>query len=383
LSELKTGSEAEGGVGSASELAPGGAADAKALPRVDGSATEAVGAANPRRETAKQRRPPQPILSLRDFYSRRNVSPARFLTDLKTHEKWSFRPEDVAESLAMLRVSDPKFARTAALAAQAIRERDDRFARPCLGFAHRAACERLKERPQLAGVDLEAQANPEEKLRLVGRAVSAQLDEAKHRTEALNVVLTMALWYAYTESLASAAVIDEIASRLVLSADSGRRAEMTRLALIIEYSCRKGPAALKPLLQLVLPWRETAAVELRRASAAEDELRSAKASLTDAENTAARRGFEIDRLSLELTTAQKEIERFAEAAKAAEAHRVHDLAEIRGKLAGALGGHLGDLITTVREALELEPPRTAVAREKIEIAQNELERQLEWLRSSG
>jgi hypothetical protein len=54
---------------------------------------------------------------------------------------------------------------------------------------------------------------------------------------------------------------------------------------------------------------------------------------------------------------------------------------MKARLAGVLDEQLRDVITTIDEALSVDPPRVEIAREKVGIVVRELERQVTWLKS--
>ena len=75
--------------------------------------------------------------------------------------------------------------------------------------------------------------------------------------------------------------------------------------------------------------------------------------------------------------------RAEEELRAGQIHHEHSMNQLRSQVAARLASRLTELLTTAREALELEDPRVHVAQEKLAIAAEELERQAEWLRSSA
>jgi len=332
---------------------------------------------------AKPKRPKrEPLLTLREFYGVKNSNPARFLNDLREGNVWDFNREDVDAALGLLDESDPKFSRTTALAVAAVTEKDGRFTRTTLAFVQEAAHARLVRNPRYARREGESERSSEDRFRSLVRTQTERLADAKKRPEALNLLLASALHMVYAERLPTEVVIVELAGALDEQSKLTTDADLARVAHLVGAG-KSGAAELRRQLQLMLPWIDAA----RKARAsAEDE--AARARLLDANLDTSQQELDVTAQRLtdtarDLQAAQAEIDTLKAALVAAQHHNAHDLRETRGRVAGALNGRLVDLIATIKDALEVEPPRLTVAREKVEIAQEELERQLEWLRSSG
>lgn len=332
---------------------------------------------------AKPKRPKrEPLLTLREFYGAKNANPGRFLNDLRQGNIWDFTRDDVEAALGLLDESDPKFSRTAALAVAAIAEKDGRFTRTILAFVQEAAHARLVRNPRYTHGEGASERSSEDRFRSLVRSQSERLAAAKKRPEALNLLLASALHMVYAERLPTEVVIVELADALDEHSKLTTDADLARVAHLAA-SGKSGASELRLQLQLVLPWidaarkaRASAEDEVARARLLEEKLDTSQQDL----DTTARRMADTAR---DLRAAQAEIEALKAELVAAQHHNAHDLRETRGRVAGALNGRLVDLIQTIKDALEVEPPRLAVAREKVEVAQDELERQLEWLRSSA
>jgi chromosome segregation ATPase len=111
-----------------------------------------------------------------------------------------------------------------------------------------------------------------------------------------------------------------------------------------------------------------------RASAERDAKESAQADVVRLERDLTDLHAMVTRLEAELGQAR-------ETATAATVHARHDVSQVKARVAGMLDSHLRDLVNTADEALSLEPPRVAVARENIDAIVREIERQAAWLRS--
>jgi len=323
---------------------------------------------------------PKPMLTLAEFFSRRAATPARFLKDVRVNNIWGFATEDIAEALEALGKSDPKFARTTGLASAALAEKDGRFATPCLDFAREASLARLRLNPRYIALDLDALESAEDRFQAIARALEGRLETAKQRPEALNLLLSTALYMVNKENLSAESAMLALVQALGARAEHGSRADVTRLAALVAVANSTKPG-LMPVLQLSLPWIEAS----RDTAAQADESRS-RAERLDAELAEMTKQHEdavgkLRRVQSELDAAHEQVEGLRRAEVVTQEQRAHDLREMRGTIAGSLRGKLTGAIATARDALELDPPRIPVAQEKLEIAQQELERQLEWLKS--
>src|SRR5262249_22060924 len=86
-------------------------------------------------------------------------------------------------------------------------------------------------------------------------------------------------------------------------------------------------------------------------------------------------------LEKSVADARAEIGKLEEDVRAGGVHAEHDAKQMKAHVAGMLDPQLRGLVTTIDEALSIDPPRVEIAREKVNVILRELERQAAWLRS--
>jgi hypothetical protein len=342
----------------------------QAAPTADqGSATKPES----RRKPARTKR--RPITSLEDFFGRRAAKASLFLKDLRAANRWEFTTDEVQAALEMHRSRDKDFGRTTELIAAALKERDARFARPVVAFGEEAIRRRLADNPHFVGVDLDAAATGTEKVDIVARGLTARLRESKRRAESTNLLLATILCVSKDESLAAADAVALLVSVLEIepSQTANRQSQLVWLA--------EKPKDVRSALELTAPWiRATRELE-DRASQLEAKLEDESAGREAAEAEVVSLSARLAALESAFVDAQAEIAGLQESLRAVDVHADHDARRMKARLAGLLDGQLRDLVTTIDEALSVDPPRVEIAREKAGVVLRELERQVTWLRS--
>jgi hypothetical protein len=326
-----------------------------------------------RRKPAPTKR--RPITSLEDFFGRRAAKASTFLKDLRAANRWEFTPDDIHAALETHGARDKDFSRTTQLVAAALKERDGRFTRPVVAFGEEAIRRRLADNPHFVGVDLDAAASATEKVDMVARGLSPRLRESKRRAESTNLLLATILCASREESLAAGDAIARLVSALEIepSRSADRQRQLVWLA--------EKPKDVRPALEVTAPWiRATRALE-ERASELEAKLDDESAGRKAAEAEVIQLSARVTDLEKAVVHAQAEIERLEEGLRAADVHADHDARRMKARLAGVLDEQLRDVITTIDEALSVDPPRVEIAREKVGIVLRELERQVTWLKS--
>lgn len=311
------------------------------------------------------------------YFERRTVKPATFLKDLRTAERWGFDPGDIDAALETHTERDKDLSRTVQLIAAALKERDGRYASTVVDFGEEAIRRRLADNPHAIGVDLEEANAREARLEMTARVLAPRLRESKRRAESINILLASALCLTRPPSIGPEAAIDTLVA--ALAPERSARGSQTLGAKLVWLGER--PKEVRHVIELLAP-------SVRAANELGGEVDRLRGSLDAERETRRLADQEVVRLSSRLADleeamarAQTEIEGLQEAARAAGVHADHDVKSAHARLAGVLDGQLRDLVTTVDEALSVEPPQVDVAREKAEVLMGELERQVAWLRS--
>jgi hypothetical protein len=315
-----------------------------------------------------------PVTTLLGYLGSR-TSAAGFLKNLREAEIWSFAPPDREEALARHRELDPRFTKTASLLAQSLKAKDERHVLPVSEMAREALLERLRDFPRWIGTSWD-ELSPAQRAVKVADAVSSRFSDSKKGREAQNLLAT-ALLLLGQESLDSEVALRATARALEARAEDTPRWNRERVRFVA------GPRAklpeLRVLLQTVLPWIEradAAEAELERAHAArEQEQRRVEA----AEATARERAQEISKLEAERDALTQRIEELEDDLQSSRVHGSHNLDRARASSRAFLEGRLLGLLQTAVDALDVEPPRPHIAKEKLEVAREAIEEQMKWL----
>jgi len=325
----------------------------------------------------RARKPREPVTTLVAFFDKRAFSPSTFLKDLGAADRWGFDPEDVEAALESNADRDKDFARTVQLIAAALKERDRRYAGGVVDFGGRAIRRRLADNPHAFGIDLDAERSPEDTIDVTVRVLTPRLRESKRRAESSNLLLATLLCLSHKHGFPTEVAIDVLVAALAPERPTrGGQASGANLVWLGER-----PRELRRVVDLLAPSVRDArelgieAEGLRRSLDAERETRRA------ADEEIVRLSARLADLEEAVASAQKQMGRLEESTRAARVHADHDVKSARARVAGLLDGQLRDLVTTVDEALSVDPPRVDVAREKTEVLMRELERQVAWLRS--
>ena len=316
----------------------------------------------------------EPVTTILAYLSGRTGA-STFLKHLRDAGVWSFADDDRAAAIGRHRELDPRFTKTATLLANSLRAKDERHVLPVSEVARLALLDRLRDYPHWLGTEWD-ELSPEQRAFRVADAVSRKFTDAKKGREAQNLLST-ALLLLSQDSLDS-----ETALRATVRALDAR-AEVTprwnRERVLFVAGPRSKLPELRLALQTVLPWMEKAdasemalaeavaavEVERRRSETAESNVRSGSEQI---------RALEAERESLESRIADLEDE-----LRSSHVLGSHSLDQTRSSARAFLEGRVLGLLTTATEALDLDPPRPHIAREKLDVVREAIEEQLKWL----
>jgi hypothetical protein len=316
----------------------------------------------------------EPVTSLMGYLGSR-TSATSFLKHLREAEVWSFDDRDREEALRRHRELDPRFTKTASLLAQSFKAKDERHVFPVSEIAREALVGRLGDYPHWIGTQWDELA-PDQRAIKVADAVRQRFTDPKKGREAQNVFAT-ALLLLGQESLEFETALRATARALEARAEATPRWNRERVRFVA--GPRSKVAELRLLIQTVLPWLERAdanesALEEARLDADRERRRgeSAEAAVTA-------RDEDVRRLETEVANLARRIEELDEELKSSRVHGSHSLDRTRSASRAFLEGRLLSLLQTAVEALELDPPRPHIAREKLDVAREAIEEQLRWL----
>ena len=140
---------------------------------------------------------------------------------------------------------------------------------------------------------------------------------------------------------------------------------------------------VRDLLDLLEPWERELAETRRAERQAASDARDARATADLATERATGLEQRITELRTELEQARQEMGSLRDQTQDVRIHASADVTELRARSIAFLNRRLRDLLTTAKEANEVDPPRTQTTVRLIEQAIQELGKEVEWLRSSG
>lgn len=331
--------------------------------------------------TTASRPKPEPVRTLVELFTVKGANPKKLLRELEKAKSWQFAPADADAALDLLGERDPHLQRTRQLLHEAINTRDGRFARTAGDFALRAIAKHLGGGSEWLSAE---KAEPVQSLTRVCDTLAPQLDDPKLQRRSHNILMI---------------VVDVLSARHGLSFEAAAPALRTAVGQPREYERRRSNprrhriasltdprndlSRVRDLLDLLRPWES----ELRAQQA---ELRTASEARQEAEYAAAHAGEHVATLEKRISDLESELEEARQAARASsdQARDVQivassDVAEVRARSVAFLNTRLRDLLSTAKEASEIDPPRSKTALRLLNQALDEMERETQWLRSSA
>lgn len=136
---------------------------------------------------------------------------------------------------------------------------------------------------------------------------------------------------------------------------------------------------LRLALQTVLPWLQKADAFEAHLAEANAETEKERRRSEGAETQLQDRDEKIEELEAEGETLRRRIADLEDELRSSVVHGSHNLDRTRSSARGFLQGRLLGLLKTATEALDLDPPRPHVAKEKLDVAREAIEEQLKWL----
>ena len=321
----------------------------------------------------------EPVSSLVDLYTVKGANASKLLRELEKKSSWKFADDDVEAAVQLIPDRDANLARTRQLLHEAIETRDGRFARTAGDFALRALEADLDG---VAGWPPDDQTDPVEALTALASRLASDLRDPKRQRRAHNALMMGVDLLSHRRAVAFELVAPVLRDALG-TPTTGPKRNPRRHRIASVTLPRNDVERVRDLLDLLEPWE-------REVSAAENAAAAASADAREAQLAADRAQESARRLSADLADTKAELERLRQEAESARDQaqdvRIHasaDVSELRARSIAFLNTRLRDLLATAKEANELEPPRTATALRLLDQAIQELQKEVEWLRSSA
>jgi hypothetical protein len=312
------------------------------------------------------------------FSAKGQQLPRRFLAHLAQTDQEHFDRDDVDAVLERIEELDPEFKRLRFLVRVSAEKHHARFHEDALRLARRAIGPQLRTSSMLDSTVPVLQ-RFESGAKLLAARIN---EEGPAGRRAFNVLLLGLELLAAGAQLKAEDAVPILRAALADNQDqrpsNPRRARIAQLAdpnLTVER--------MRSALGLIEPWERTAAdaaAEARRAARVADE---AGRQQEDAERRSAELGETVSRREADLDHARQEVTALRDQLRDVGHLGESDVAAMRARNLRFLQGRLRPLLDTAREAGDLKPPRDAVMRRMVADALLDIEKEIEWLTSSG
>ncbi len=317
------------------------------------------------------------------YYEGKRQSAVRFLADMKKRKMSRFDPDDLQECIRRLDDLDPDFSRTLDLLFRAVGMRSP-IAIHCISFVFESMSEQLKSHYKVS-VDVEKPANVlfSDVLSGVSHGIRSKPIDLK----ALNLLKALGIWAGSSRNLDELDVIESLASELVQRDQDSDVGVPPSLHILFKPSAKR--KAMVDMLALVnqLLLRATyarKAEEAQRVQRLKENKRFSECmGLLGACKIELQRANErLDSLRDELATLRAENESLSRQVASQKALNSHGEGELRGRARVFLEKKLKPLLRDAHEFAELDPPRKSIIVERLEMAQEEIRKEITWLQST-
>lgn len=339
-----------------------------------------------RQENKKDKEPvikSEDLKSLNDYYLIKRVPATRFLAALKKNKVAKLEDDDVQSCLDGMDEQDPEFARTLDLLFRAA-STPSSLTRHFIAFASRACKQQLSKHYQVEpDPNISAQAFFAE----VFRGLEPGLIGKKVDNRSLNLLKAVGIWTSHSRNLNEVETIEFLAKKLlsqeakknggipvsfaILLRPTNKIKAMTDMLRVAERGLTKAQHAR----EAEITERRQRDKEFKRAQDFFNQLKLVRADLK-------RKEEEIAALSAKLEASEDERASLEIGIERQQAISAHGEGELKGRSKVFLEKKLSPLLETAQEFAELDPPRRGTIVERLEMAQEEIRKEIEWLRST-
>ena len=324
------------------------------------------------------------IRSLNDYYQTQKLPAARFLAALKKNKISKIQKEDMQSCLDAIDERDPEFARTLDLLFRAVSAQQSPLTRQCIAFASHACQQQLNNHYQIR-MDLNKSAKDLFTEALIGLKPGLMAKKVDNRS--INLLKAIAIWKSHSRNLDKVETIELLVKELLPdnAKSNGRLPDVFEVLLKPATKFKAMLDMLRVARSVLIKaehareaqrWeRQQRDKEFGRAQNYLEQLREVKAELD-------RNKEAIADLSGRLEVSKEEIASLMKRIEQQKAISVHGEGELRGRARVFLEKKLSPLLETAYEFAELDPPRKTIIVERLEMAKQEIGREIEWLRSS-
>lgn len=316
---------------------------------------------------------------LETYFSDGRLGATKFLNGLAKARITSLEEADKAAALGRLSELDPDLKRTLALAHKAFASRAT-IAPAIMRWVGSVAAGELSE---AGSWRLDPEQSAEETARSIGLTLRPLLADRKTSRRAAALLALSLLWIAHSRQLAAEPVADAIQDSIPRGKHLAPTvSQMNRTVIARLTRPPVSIAGYKSTLSFLALWLAKARAAESEAAESVSEARRARDRAEEAEARIAQLAGKVAELQEAVARGEKEREQLREQLVARGMTAEHDLADLRGRQAGFLERRVLAPLDNAGEALRMDPPRTAVAEQRIEDVRAAVEQEIKWLRSS-
>jgi len=330
----------------------------------------------------KNTRQDSPIdLTLRGYYTSKQSSASKFLSALHKAKKSGFIEIDAEEkALTTINEHDPDLSKTLALLHKSKDHLKGKFHHCCANFAQKVIEDQLKrKRSPVPRFDV----SPSERFKVICDAFSSDLEDKKLGKRAINAVAISVLWLNHLDSPNFEHIITRIRKFLSVKSKSQlTRTEIEKKAVGLIAAPPVTPANVKKLLSFAAAWEDETARERERSRNAAIELATAREKINSLREKNEKLSTSLEGNRVQREREKKEYEQKLEYNKGEYINIRHDLTSLRSRLNATLSRKIKEPIDRAKEAAGLDPPRLAYIEQELEIVARDVEKEIEWLKSS-
>ncbi len=323
------------------------------------------------------------IRSLSDYYQTDKLPAARFLSALKKNEIGKLQEDDLRRCLEVLAEKDPDFSKTLDLLYRAVNVQSA-LTRQCVDFATQGCRQQLSAH---YGIEIDIDRPAPAVFNEVLQGLKPALTGRKVDNYALNLLKAFGIWKSYSRNLDEIEATELLVNALIADRER-RRGSISSTADILFRPATK-MKAMTDILQVVKNGltkitlakkaesheRQEREKESRRSQTLQEKLAGAVEEID-------KKTRKIGELEANLIRLEKDKASLEQRVEHNQAVSIHGKGELKGRSRVFLEKRLTPLLETALEFTELDPPRKGVILERLEMAKEEIRKEIEWLKST-
>jgi hypothetical protein len=324
--------------------------------------------------------PTEVVGPLESFYADKKANAGKFLATLLKNGNRTFETTDRERTFSRIDETDPFLQRTLTLAHKSLGFKSAVLAGPVIAWVAQIITSDLSK---TSAWNIDPAESAHEVFSRVCQIYGPSLFNKKTEKRTGTLLMLAMLWLSHTRQLDATAAVSSL-HRLSRKGDAREPSshQLNRGALLLLARPPIKMPTLRAVLDFAQLWviraniaqgeAQRRAVEadgaIREARTLRDQLLSLQQEKSSLENRCSALSIEVAGLNERL--------------RGEEITSTHARSDIRARQRAFLTSLLDRYFGTAVEAARMEPPRVAVVRERIEIAQELIQKEIEWLRSS-